>query len=1050
MTDAQRAQLETALAQFRAQRFAEAEATCRALLAEDRDCGPAWQRLALTCDRLGRVADAIAAFEAAIRLLDDPGQAHHNLAVLLHQQGDGAGALIHYRRAIAAGCADPLLDSNLGCLLRDEGQMQAGADQLRRAVAANPDLAHPQSNLGVTLCLQGRVAEGLVHLRLATVLAPDWPVAFSNMLFCLNYADDLPPAGVASAHRLFGRRFALAATGAVAPIVDVNPDRPLRIGLLSPDFRQHSVAYFLEPLLAARDPARVAYFAYASWSHADAVTSRLRRLCDGWRAVDRLSDAEAAAAMRADRLDVLIDLAGHTAHNRLGVLALRPAPVQMTYLGYPNTTGLDAVDWRITDRWADPPGLTEALHSERLLRLTDGFLCYRPPTDGPPVSASPADASGKITFATFNQLAKLSPTTIALWGRVLAAVPGARLLIKGPAFADAATRAAFAEQLGSSALGGHDVQLLPPVSDERHHLAAYDQVDIALDPTPYGGTTTTCEALWMGVPVITLAGATHAARVGASLLSRLGLPDLVAATADEYVRIAATLAADSDRRRTLRAGLRALTTTALTDGPRFARGFESALRTAWEDGVQRQAAAAPALPPETTLLSMAGDVRIAVSTRADQITAYVVREQHDWFEEEIAFVRAAVNRAERAIDVGANHGVYALALARAVGADGKVWAFEPHPTAAARLRASIAANHFDQLQLIEAALSDHVGQGRLSSGPNSELAALGGGNDDGDFTVPLTTLDQAAHDQDLRDVAFMKIDAEGAEPAIIDGGRDFLQRESPLLMFEVRHGAGLHRPTIDAVARLNYDRFRLVPGLLLLAPAPDLELLDPFTLNLFACRPDRAQALAAAGWLVTRVQAVTPAPGGSWLGHLRPLAIARSIGIGWRGRQHDDEAAHFAALDHYALAQRPLDPPGARLAHLMKAIEHESEAVTARPSLPVLQTLARLAWEAGFRAVAVQTLNTLISRCLEGDSVEAAIPFLPACPRFDQVALAGDDLRSWILAAALEQRERLRAFSSFYTARDPATLQTLETIAHLGYQSPEMARRLALVRQRVG
>jgi FkbM family methyltransferase len=632
---------------------------------------------------------------------------------------------------------------------------------------------------------------------------------------------------------------------------------------------------------------------------------------------------------------------------------------------------------------------------------------------------------------------------------VLAVVPGARLLIKGPAFADAATRAAFAERLASSALGGRDVQLLPPIAGERQHLAAYDQVDIALDTTPYGGTTTTCEALWMGVPVVTLPGTTHASRVGASLLSRVGLPDLVAATADDYVRIAAALAADAQRRRTLRAELRAMVTTTLTDGPRFARGFESALRTAWTDGVRRQTAAAPALPPETTLLPMAGDVCIAVSTRADQITTYVVREQHDWFEDEIGFVRAAVNRGQRAIDVGANHGVYALALARAVGADGSVWAFEPQPTAAARLRASMAANRFDQVHLIEAALSDHLGHGRLSSGPHSELAALGG-NDDGAFTVPLTTLDQAAHDLHLRDVAFVKIDAEGAEPAIIDGGRNFLQRESPLLMFEVRHGADLHRPTIDAVASLNYDRFRLVPGLMLLAPALDLDALDPFTLNLFACRPERAQALEAAGWLVTRVQSAAPAPERSWLGHLRPLAIARAVGIGWRGRQHDREAAHFAALDHYALAQRLLDPPAARLAHLMKAIACETTAVAESPSLPVLQTLARLAWEAGFRAVAVQTLNTLVSRCLEGASVEAAIPFLPACPRFDQVALVGDDLRTWILAAALEQRERLRAFSSFYTAHDPATLQTLETIAHLGYQSPEMARRLALVRQRVG
>ena len=1042
--------LETALALFRAQRFADAEAACRAVLAADPDCGQAWERLAFACDRLGRPTEAIAYLEEAIRRLADPGQAHHNLAVLLQQQGDNAAALVQYRRAIAAGCDEPLLHSNLGCLLRELGQMQASADELSRAVDADPALAHAQSNLGVTLCLQARVTEGLAHLRLATVLAPDWSVGWSNLLLCCNYDDQASPAQVAAAHRLYGQRFA-APTPAPGPAEratepGLDPERRLRVGLLSPDFRQHSVAYFLEPLLEARDRQRVAYFAYAALARADGVTARLQRHVEGWRVIERLSDDGAAALMRADRLDVLIDLAGHTAHNRLGVLAQRPAPVQMTYLGYPNTTGLSAVDWRITDRWADPPGLTEAWHSERLLRLPEGFVCYRPPADSPPVDAAPADPARPVTFATFNQLAKISPRAIALWGRVLGAVPGARLLIKGPAFADPDTRAAFARRLASSPLGGHRVHLLPPNADQRDHLAAYGQVDIALDTTPYGGTTTTCEALWMGVPVVTLAGATHAARVGVSLLSRAGLPELVASGEDDYVRIAAALAADPHRLQTLRVGLRRrMTAAGLTDAPRFARGFESALRQALSQ--RRQRTPPPALPPGAKLLPMTGGVQVAVGDVHSQITAYVLAEQQDWFEDEIAFVRAAINRGDRAIDVGANHGVYTLALASGAGDDGHVWAFEPEPTAAARLAASIAANRLSNVTLSTMALGDHSGPGRLSAGAHSELATLSDAGASGDgHLVSLTTLDQATGALGIKNVAFVKIDAEGAEPAILDGGRAFLARESPLLMFEVRHGATIHRPTIDAVASLNYACFRLVPGLMLLAPAGDLDALDPFQLNLFACRSERAEALAARGLLVTRVQAAGAAPARTWLSHLRPLAIAQAVGIGWRGPAHAHEKPHFAALDHYALAQRPLDPPGGRLAHLMKAIEHEAQAMTEAPSLAVLQTMARLAWEAGLRAVAVQTLSTLVSRCLEGADLDPAIPFLPACPRFDRVALVDGDLRRWILAAALEQRERLRAFSSFYTARDPVTRETLEIIATLGYQSPEMARRLMLVK----
>ncbi|HXI55750.1 MAG TPA: FkbM family methyltransferase, partial [Polyangia bacterium] len=512
--------------------------------------------------------------------------------------------------------------------------------------------------------------------------------------------------------------------------------------------------------------------------------------------------------------------------------------------------------------------------------------------------------------------------------------------------------------------------------------------------------------------------------------------------------------ASRDRLRGLRGGLRQrLVTSGLTDGPRFAAAFEDGLRSVWRDHCQRQQdpSSASTLPAGTALVSMTGGTQVAVADAINQLTAYVLTEQQDWFEDEIAFVRAAINRGEHAVDIGANHGVYALSLARGVGADGSVWAFEPEPTAAARLRLAIAANRFANLTLVEMALSDHGGAGRLLAGVHSELAALGDDQGDNDrspgYDVALTTLDQCAPRLDIKNVAFVKMDAEGAEPAIIEGGRRFFAQESPLVMFEVRHGAAIHRPTVDAIAGMGYQRFRLVPGLMLLVPVDDPDALDPYQLNLFACKADRAARLADRGLLVRRLRAAGEAPARTWLTHLRPLAVARAFGAGWRNAAGADEQPYFAALDHHALAQRPLDPPDVRYAHLMRAVELGAEALARWPEIPVLQTVARLAWEAGFRAVAVQTLNTLVQRCLEEGDPMTSVPFLPACPRFDQVAPLDGDLRRWVLAAALEQRERLRAFSSFYTARDPQTRPTLETMAALGYQSPEMARRLALVKR---
>ncbi len=518
------------------------------------------------------------------------------------------------------------------------------------------------------------------------------------------------------------------------------------------------------------------------------------------------------------------------------------------------------------------------------------------------------------------------------------------------------------------------------------------------------------------------------------------------------MRIAAALAADRPGLRALRAGLRArVAASGLTDGAAFARGFEAALRVAWQARVDRDLLPVPAPPPGTRIELMNGDTKVVVGDGRGELTAYVLAEQHDWFEDEIAFVRAAACRGQRAVDVGANHGVYALSLAGAVGPDGHVWAVEPEPTAAARLRASIAANHFaDTVTLLERALSDRGGRQRLSGGAHSELAALqtDGGGAPG-VEVPVATLDEGARDHGIAGVAFVKIDAEGAEPAILKGGRAFFADESPLLMIEVRQGAGIAAATIQAIASVGYDRYRLVPGLSLLAPAPDPDALDPFVLNLFACKPDRAAALEERGLLVARVHAADDAPPGTWLHHLRPLAVAQAIGIDWRGAQRADETAYFAALDHQALAQRPLDPPAARLAHLMKALELATDALARAPSsIPALATVARLAFEAGYRAIAAQTLHHLVAVCAQDAPLDAAIPFLPPCPRFDRVALAGGDLRRWVLAAAMEQRERLRAFSTYYTAGDPATRASLETMAALGYQSAEMARRLALVSRR--
>jgi predicted O-linked N-acetylglucosamine transferase (SPINDLY family) len=348
----------------------------------------------------------------------------------------------------------------------------------------------------------------------------------------------------------------------------------VRLAFLSPDLRRHAVATFLEPLVEHIDRGRFEIFLYHDHHRVDEVSHRLKSRADRWCNFVGQGDATVAAAVRADAPDVLVDLAGHTHHNRMALLAQRLAPVQVNYLGYANTTGLDAMDFRFTDPVSDPEGEADALHTERLVRFAPVAWAFSPPADSPEVAPPPSAAGAPFTFGCFNNLSKVNAATLALWSRVLDAVPGSRLLLKGLRLDEARMRA----RLDAAGIPAERAVLLAPVASTREHLAAYSQVDVALDPHPYNGTTTTCEALWMGVPVVTLRGDRHASRVGTSLVNAIGHAEWSADSEVDYVRLAAGLAGDAARLAAIRAGLRArMTASPLLDHAGQAARFGAAI-----------------------------------------------------------------------------------------------------------------------------------------------------------------------------------------------------------------------------------------------------------------------------------------------------------------------------------------------------------------------------------------------------------------------------------------------------------------------------------------
>ncbi len=513
---------------------------------------------------------AVRCYESALRA--DPGHtaAWNDLGIVHCERREFVQARRAFERALAAEPGHAVANLNLANLEREEFLDFSGAElHYRRALAAGAPPGQTLPGLGLSLQEQGRVDEAVACYQEAIRLDPADPIAREYLLFALNFLPDQTAQEVYTEHSRWAAAF--APTAARPP---AQAGRRIRLGFVSGDFRNHSTAAFLLPLLRALDRTRFEVFCYSSCAASDGTTVTFKGLADHWQDIDAASDAEAAETIRGERIDILIDLSGHTRGGRPGIFSRRPAPMAATWLGYLNTTGLAAMDWRITDARADPPGASEAFHSEGLIRLPQTLWCFEPPADAPvlePRQISPGD----ITFASCNHVAKLNDRVLQTWARLLREVSNSRLLVLGMPDADAAKR--IAARLTDAGISSRRLELLGRLPRDRY-WDALSKSDIALDPFPYNGGATTCECLWMGVPVISLAGRFGFARTGASILGCVGLADLVADSEDQYIAIACGLAGDADRLRGLRQGLRArMLASPLLDAGGFARAFESAL-----------------------------------------------------------------------------------------------------------------------------------------------------------------------------------------------------------------------------------------------------------------------------------------------------------------------------------------------------------------------------------------------------------------------------------------------------------------------------------------
>ena len=560
----------------------EAVASYRQALRFNPAYAKAHNNLGTALQARGALDEAVAAYREALRSNPGNAEAHNNLGTALQAQGVLDEAAASYREALRLNPGNAEAHKNLGGVLQSQGRLSEAIACYRQAIALKPDYHEARNNLAIALDFCGQRDEAIEAYRELMNLRPDYATAHSNYLMCIHYSPSYSQEALFREALAWGERHAPPELRMIPPANVPDPERQLRIGYVSADFRTHPVGYFIEAVLGAHDKSQVEVFCYANQRLNDDITERLRQFADQWRDISSLSDDEAANLVRRDGIDILIDLSGHTGHHRLQLFARKPAPVQATWMGYYATTGVRAMDYIIADRFVLPPE-EERFFVEKPARLPYSYLCFTPPQLDIEVSSLPALAAGVVTFGCFNGIVKITPEVVRLWAEILRAVPNSRLFLKTMALGASTVRDRYQEMFAERGISP-DRLMFSGGSSRAELLAAYNQVDIGLDPFPFNGGTTTVEALWMGVPVISLKGDRFAGHVSESILAATGLAEWVAESEEAYVAKAAGWAADLPKLAELRKTLRQrLLSSPLCDGKGFTRGLEAAYREMWRN-----------------------------------------------------------------------------------------------------------------------------------------------------------------------------------------------------------------------------------------------------------------------------------------------------------------------------------------------------------------------------------------------------------------------------------------------------------------------------------
>ena len=964
--------------------------------------------------------------QTSLQLSPNNPDALSNLGLIYEKLGDPQQALEIYTEALKNNPQIKIFYVNAAKLYLDDGHAVEAIPLLETALTLAPNYTKAHSNLANAYLAVGDHDKAIQHYKKALSCAPDNAIANSNYLLSLHYKTYQSVKQNFEDHLAWATNHCSPPHTHPAPPPEECTKRLLRIGYLSPDFRKHPVAYFIEPILRHHSAETVEIYCYSNVQHPDIMTQNLQAMQHlSWREIAHMDDAEAAALIQADGIDILVDLAGHTSHHRLTLFSLKPAPLQVTYLGYPDTTGLQQIDYRLTDQWADPPGMTDHLHSEQLYRLPGGFLTYSHPDDCPHCAPLPCRAGNPITFGSFNMISKVNIETIAAWAHILTATPNSRLIIKARGLTDDAVTTLLTK-FATHGIDAARITCLPFTATLREHLELYQHIDIALDPFPYNGTTTTFEALWMGRPVITLAGATHVGRVGASILSRLNLEHLIAHSVEDYIARATQLASNPAQLEQLSSTLRErMIECRLLDGQQFTRMLERGYRWMWQKHCLKQGDPS-IIDTLVAPIVLENNISLVVPQSIEDQTTYTLLEQEKWPDPAIRFIAKFCGPAMRVIDLDAHYGEYTIPLAQAVGKDGKVLSLVEDTLCAELLRRTVQLNDTPQVTVVSQCRNEH------DDAPDND-----------DIQATLSAFCHAAPS-----VALIRACHPASMLSCVTDEKACLNHMSPLLMCNGLADNSQNDMLVQELTLRQFRFYRLLPTMHILVPLEQNHILTDGE-TFFACQKILADQLMDRGLLLEKILP-TSLPHHNFtdcIDGFLSFPYGQQLHEHWRSAPElPSRDSYFAALGLYktiTTTTKP-DPCG-----LFAAYEKIKDVVEKYPSLSRFLSLTRVAFDCGQYSHVVELLQGLYTLFLEAPdqlTLEDE-PFLPPCPRYDAIS-PGNELGNWILSSLVEQLIATLSPSTFTAKRN--LLDYLTLIHDLGFITPEFKRRLYLLHLRFG